>query len=135
MANNSVTVSPVTQSVTTTAASVTQSIVTDSVTVSPVTHSVIINGVRGVNNITCVTTEKMPIIDYVCVLPSKPTGNFIFNTANVYVPYGTAGELTMEIHEDIMLDVVNAAYVLRFTDTSHDYTGNFAVVSYLGVVA
>jgi hypothetical protein len=135
VADNLVTISAVENTVITAPPKATRAAVSDVVTVSAVTHSVIIDGVRGVNNITCITTPKMPIIDYVCILPSKPMGSFFLNIANVYIPWEDTGEFAMEMHQDIMLDIVGNDYVLRFTNTSEDYTGCFAVVSYIGVVA
>jgi hypothetical protein len=93
-----------------------------------------VEGVCGggsTSGVTCVTTPKMPIVDFVCVLPSKPLGNFVLGIAQVYLPYGDAGHFVTETHDNIALDWVNGDYVLRFLDTSYDYTGGLAVVTYI----
>ncbi len=138
MTDNLVTISAVENTVITAPPKATRAAVSDVVTVSAVTHTVVINGIRGGGtsaNIGCITTARMPIINHVCALPSQPIGDFIFNTANVFVPWEDTDEFVMEIHDEIMLDAIGDEWVLRFVNTNNDFTGCFAVVSYVGVLA
>jgi hypothetical protein len=136
VADNLVTISAVENTVITAPPKATRAAVSDVVTVSAVTHSVVINGIRGgaSTNLACITTDRMPIIDRVCILPSRPLGNFIFNQAYIYMPYGTDGDFCVEIYSDIALDKIGDNYVMKIMDTSSDFTGCFAVVSYVGAL-
>ncbi len=98
--------------------------------VSVITVEGVHAGSMASSGVTCITTPKMPIVNYDCLLPSRPIGNFVLGIAQVYVPYGD-GHFVMETHDNITLVIVNGDYFLRFLDTTYDYTGCYAVVTYI----
>lgn len=90
-------------------------------------------GFQGVPFAELVTTPMLPIINNRCNLPSQPIGDLVFNMALVFTlaPVGQEqfGQFVMEEHDDVVIDSV--AQQIHFLDTYYDFTGKYAVVSYL----
>lgn len=80
--------------------------------------------IRQKNKITA--TKKLPIIGNRCELPSIPLGDFVNNTAQVF-----DSNNVVEDHNEIALEMVGDTPYLVFLDKEYDFTGKFAVVSYL----
>lgn len=76
-----------------------------------------------------ITTQKLPIFNNVCRLPSEVVGDFIFNIAMVYTWVDATQEWSIAEHDQISYEVVNGIPYLRFLG-SYDFTDKFAVVSY-----
>lgn len=77
-----------------------------------------------------VTTSLMPIIDNECKLPSQPIGDLAFNLAMVFTEQD--GRYLMEEHDQIM--IIPDVEKIRFLDAEYDFSGKYAVVSYLAKI-
>lgn len=71
------------------------------------------------------TTEKMPIANKKCLLPSIPNGDLFLNMALIYDCEGGNNFTT-----NISLTIEGDNAFLNLLD-NWDFTGDFAVVSYL----
>lgn len=75
------------------------------------------------------TTSKLPILNKTCLLPSIPQGDLVFNSAMVF-----SSEGGMNITNLISVTIDGNLATLHFLDDSWDFTGDFAVVSYLEAI-
>lgn len=88
-------------------------------------------GDQGVPFAELITTPMLPIINNYCDLPREPIGDLVFNMALVFT-MDINEQFVMEEHDQVM--IINAGKKIKFVDKGYDFTGKYAVVSYLSKI-
>jgi len=88
-------------------------------------------GSQGVPFAELITTPMLPIINNYCALPREPIGDLVFNMALVFT-VDVNDQFVMEEHDQVM--IIKGTQNIKFLDQEYDFTGKYAVVSYLSKI-